>query len=191
MIALLLLLSACGGAGSSGNEAEQLALEIRTEYLNMTACTAALELTADYGQRVYQYSMDLNYQREGATTLTVTAPENIAGMTACLEEGETALEYDGLHMETGPLTQDGLSPIDAVPALLTSVREGFLAECVLEELDGVQALHTSSRDPEASPGQGVEIQLWFDAATHALLQGEIAQDGFTVIHCKFSSFSPA
>ena len=189
MIALLILLSACGGAGSGGNEAERLALEIRTEYLNMTACTAALEMTADYGQRVYQYGMDLHYEREGSTTLTVTAPENIAGITARLEKGETALEYDGLRMETGPLTQDGMSPVDAVPALLASVQDGFLAECVLEELDGTQALHTSSRDPEAAPGQGVEIQLWFDAATHALLQGEISQDGFTVIHCQFTAFS--
>lgn len=189
MIALLLLLTACGGGSSgNGNEAEELALEIRTEYLEMAACTASIEVTADYGQRVYEYGIDLSYEREGETVLAVTAPENIAGVTARLQGDQTALEYDGMRIETGLLTTDGLSPIDAVPALMTAAREGFLAECVLEDLEDVKALHLSCRDPEATPGEGVETQLWFDAASHALLRGEISQDGFTVVRCVFSDF---
>ena len=78
MMILGLSLSACGGA-EGGNRAEQLALDIRGEYLEMGGCTASLELTADYGQRVYTYGIGLNYAREGETTLTITAPENIAG----------------------------------------------------------------------------------------------------------------
>lgn len=198
MIALLILLiflAACSGGGSggnsgnSGNAAEELALEIRAEYLEMAACTASMDITADYGQRVYQYGVDLSYTREGETVLTVTAPENIAGVTARLEQNQTALEYDGVRIETGSLTTDGLSPIDAVPALLTAAREGFLAECVLEDMEDAETLHVSCRDPEATPGQGVETQLWFDAATHALIRGEITQDGFTVIQCVFSDFA--
>lgn len=37
----------------------------------------------------------------GETVLTITAPENIAGVTARILEGETALEYDGMRVETG------------------------------------------------------------------------------------------
>ena len=100
MMILGLSLSACGGA-EGGNRAEQLALDIRGEYLEMGGCTASLELTADYGQRVYTYGIGLNYASEGETTLTITAPENIAGVTARILEGETALEYDGMRVETG------------------------------------------------------------------------------------------
>lgn len=64
MMILGLSLSACGGA-EGGNRAEQLALDIRGEYLEMGGCTASLELTADYGQRVYTYGIGLNYAREG------------------------------------------------------------------------------------------------------------------------------
>ena len=46
MMILGLSLSACGGA-EGGNRAEQLALDIRGEYLEMGGCTASLELTAD------------------------------------------------------------------------------------------------------------------------------------------------
>ena len=36
---------------------------------------------------------------------------------------------------------------------------------------------------------GEEITLWFRPDTGALLRGEVAQDGFTVIQCAFSDFS--
>lgn len=188
MIALALLLtSACGPTGE-GSEAEQMALELRARYLEMDACTAAVEITADYGTRVYQYAVDLDWQREGDTTLVLRAPEEVAGVTARIRAGETVLEYDGVQVETGPLTEDGLSPIAGIPLLVETIREGFLAECLLEEWDGSRLLHITSRDPEGAVGAGMEIQLWFDAGSGALARGEIAQDGKTVLQCIFSDF---
>ena len=46
-----LLLAGCGKAGV--NEAEELALTIRGEYLAMEQCAMRASVTADYGQRVY------------------------------------------------------------------------------------------------------------------------------------------
>ena len=187
IIALLLVLSACGG-GAEGSQAEQLALEVRGTYLSLTGCTGSMEVTADYGQRVYQYTMDLSWTEDGTTTLTLTAPQEVAGITARLEQGESALEYDGVRVETGALDTQGLSPLEAAPLLLETAREGFLAECLLEDWDGVQTLHVTSRDPTRDPGQGREIQLWFDPETGAMLRGEIAWDGYTVVRCTFPSF---
>ncbi len=91
MMILGLSLSACGGA-EGGNRAEQLALDIRGEYLEMGGCTASLELTADYGQRVYVFTLELQYTKGGETVLTVTAPEDIAGVTARLKDGAATQE---------------------------------------------------------------------------------------------------
>ena len=93
MMLLALVLSACGGTGA-GSRAEQLALDMRGAYLAMTACTASMEVTADYGSRVYDYGIDVSWEKEGDTVLTVTAPENIAGVTARLRRDAAALEYD-------------------------------------------------------------------------------------------------
>lgn len=188
MIALCLLLPSCGG--ETGNEAEQLALDIRTEYLAMQSCAAHVELTADYGQRVYTYGLDLSYVREEEMTLTITKPEHIAGIMAHIREGETTLEYEGVRVETGPLNEAGLSPMNALPVLLTGIQEGFLAESVLEGGgEEPETLHITIRDPEAEAGSGTELQIWFDLATHAMLRGEISQDGFTVVQCVLSGFS--
>ena len=164
-ISLCLALTACGG-GAGISPAEQLALDIRGELLETAGCTAQLELTADYGQRVYTYGIDLSWQREG----------------------ETALEYDGMRVETGPLDGSGMSPVDAVPVLLDYAEGGYIAACGMETVDEREVLRVDCREPEAAAGESRACSLWFDPSTHALLRGELSQDGFTVIQCEFSNF---
>lgn len=190
MMILALSLAACGG-GKEERGAEEMMLEARSKYLEMSACSGHMDVTADYGRRVYGFGVDFSWAKDGETVLTLTAPENVAGAAAHINRGETALEYDGTMLETGPLNSAGLAPIDALPALLGYAREGFLAECVLEEWDGVSLLHVTCRDPEAVPGEGTEAQLWFVPETSALYRAEVSEDGATVLQCSFPSFSMA
>lgn len=186
MMILAFPLAACGGKGE--NEAEEALNRIRGQYLEMTACSGHAELNADYGRRVYTYGLDFTWAGEGETLLTLTAPELIAGTTARIAAGETALEYDGVMMETGPLNAAGLTPVDAVPALLTYAREGFAAECALEGEEETR-LHVVCRDPQLQPGEGTEADLWFAPDTGALLRGELSDGGVTVIRCEISGFA--
>lgn len=188
MILPLLLLSAC--AGGRVSEAETLTNQARTAYLELTACSGSASITADYGLRVYDYALDFSYEREGETVLTLTAPENVAGVTATIAQGETGLAFDGVAVETGPVDPSGLSPLDAIPAILGYAREGFVAECALEGEEGQpEKLHLICRDPEKGPGEGLECNLWLDGESLALLRGELSQDGLTVIQCEFSNWS--
>lgn len=186
MMALLLT-----GCGASGENADDLALEARGAYLQMETCAASLAIQVDYGSRVYDYGMDVTWEREGETTLTLTAPEEVAGVTGHIAAGETALEFDGMYVETGPLDDQGLSPMDAFPALLAALREGYLAQCSLDEVEEAQVLHLTVRDPEGVPGEGREDQLWLSAGDYTLLRGEISSDGATVLTCEVSNFSMA
>lgn len=178
------LLTGCGTAGVS--EAEELALTIRGEYLAMDRCAARAAVTADYGQRVYQYEMAVAVDGE-ETVLTLSAPETAAGLTARITGEENLLEFDGVSVETGPLDESGLTPVSAVPALLEAARSGYITACALEE-DGT-VLRVDCGDPTGSPGTGTETALWFDASTHALTRGEVSTDGFRVILCEFSEFT--
>lgn len=107
-ISLCLALTACGGGAGISRRSSWPWISGGSCW-RRPGCTAQLELTADYGQRVYTYGIDLSWQREGETVLTITAPENVAGITARILEGETALEYDGMRVETGPLDGSGMS----------------------------------------------------------------------------------
>ena len=181
---IALLLAGCGRLEVS--EAEQLALEIRGEYLELERCSASLEITADYGQRVYQFGMEAQVQGEDAA-LTLTAPETVAGLTARWAGEAGTLEYDGVAVETGSLDPEGLDPVSAFPVLLEAARSGYLTACALEE-DGA-VLRVDCGDPAGTPGQGTETTLWVDGETGALLRGEIRVDGFRVIGCTCTAFT--
>ena len=187
MILTLLLLSSCGGTGEE-NQAEELALTIRGEYLALEGLSARAEITADYGQRVYEFVLTAAVSGE-ETVLTLAEPEWAAGLTARLKGEEGTLEYDGLILETGPLDQDGLSPVSALPELLEAARSGYMARCVLEEGEEGQALRVDCADPDQKPGEGREISLWFHPDTHALERGEITVDGARVIQCTLTEFT--
>lgn len=181
---MTLLLAGCGAGGVS--EAEQLALTIRGEYLGMESCTAQASVTADYGQRVYQYEMDISVEGE-ETVLHLTAPDTVSGFTARVTGEDSVLEYDGVWVETGPLDESGLTPVSALPALLEEARSGYITACALEE-DGA-LLRVDLGDPAGSLGTGTETALWFDASSHAMTRGELSVDGFRVILYEFSQFT--
>ena len=151
------------------------------------ALTGQAFLTVRVGERILVCA-DCVGAGEGETVLTITAPENVAGITARILEGETALEYDGMRVETGPLDGSGMSPVDAVPVLLDYAEGGYIAACGMETVDEREVLRVDCREPEAAAGEGRACSLWFDPSTHALLRGELSQDGFTVIQCEFSNF---
>ena len=185
MILLLALLCACGG----GNADNDLVLSLREGFQKMDAWSGEMELTADYGQRVYAYSVSFTGSQEEGTTLTITAPEEAAGITAVAKEGQTWLDYDGVRLETGPLDPQGLSPMDALPALLTELETGTVAEVGTETDGDLSLLRLTLRDPEVTPGTGRETVFWFDKAQKTLLRAELRNDGATVVSCVFSSFT--
>lgn len=190
MMILCLLLTGCSSGENDGNNsADELALSIRTEYLAMTACSTTIDMVADYGQRVYEYTLAVSWQKDGETVLTVLEPEYIAGITARIENKTGYLEYEGVSVETGALTAEGLSPVEAIPAILDNIFSGYIAECDFEMVGETKQLWFLCRDPENSPGVGTEAAFWFDAESHMLCSAEILSDGYTVVRCKFFDFT--
>lgn len=190
LMMIIPLLTSCGAGERSGKKsADELALAIRTEYLAMTTCSATMDIIADYGQRVYEYTISMSWKKDSETLLTVIAPETIAGIKARLKNGTGYLEFEGASLETGVIFSDGLSPIEAAPAILNYILSGFIAECDFETVGDRQQLWFCCRDPQASPGTGTEAAFWFDAESHAVLKAEVYSEGYTVIQCNFTDFT--
>lgn len=181
---MLLLLTGCGGGQENENGAEAQAVAIRGEYMAMTSYSLQAQVNADYGQRVYDFTLSVTWDGE-ETTVAIREPEMLAGVTARITGEEGTLEYEDLSLETGFLDEDGLSPLSALPALMEAARSQYIDRCTLT--DGMLEVHCA--DPEQKPGTGREVTLWFDSQTHALTAGEISQDGRRVIACEVTEFS--
>ena len=72
---MILLLPLNGCFGAEGQRALDTALTIRGEYLSMPDFSSQVQLRADYGQRVYDYTLDLSVSGDeivltGDVTLT-------------------------------------------------------------------------------------------------------------------------
>ena len=167
-LVLFLCLSGCQGSVQENN----LALALRADFLAMDGCSGTMDVTQETGM-----------------TMVIPAPQEVAGITATIAEGQTYLAFDGVQLETGPLNEEGLSPLDALPAFLTAMQSGYMAETGSELLGETETLRICCREPEREPGQGIETILWFDQATKNLLQGELRSEGTTVVRCVFSSFA--
>ncbi len=179
----LLFLAACAGRGGAG-AGEELALALREEYSQFTAVTCRADLTAEYGARSFSCALDVAWRKDEGATLTLTEPELVRGVTARIAQGKTALEYDGFRLETGPLTGDGLSPLEAIPALWEQIGGGYIAGADLT--DGV--LEVTYRSGDTPPGTGLEAVVTFDAQTHAPLAGELFYDGMRVATVRVTQF---
>ena len=180
------LLSACGGSKKSNSD--ELALSMRTTYLSLTQLTACAAITADYGDRVYQYEAQLSGNGE-AGELRITAPESIAGLTVAWENGAGKLEYDGASLMTGPLSPDGISPADAMPLILNACCMGAMLDSCYEELDGTTMLRVGLANPNLPEDSGSRIDVWVKPDDFTMQQAEISLDNQTVIHMELDSFS--
>ncbi|MGM9536822.1 MAG: hypothetical protein ACI3VN_00650 [Candidatus Onthomonas sp.] len=180
-LSLALLLSGCGPGEA---KPEQEALKLRETYQNLTGFQAQAEVTADYGDRAYQYTIQCSGNAQ-VGSLTVIAPESIAGAGTAWADGKTSLDYEGISLETGQLSPDGLSPADALPVLLTACASGAVVESGWTDWEEERCLYLLIQNPNAQESQ---IALWANPETWALCQAEIRWEEQRVISFTFTDF---
>ena len=183
LLALMIMLITAGCAGGGSQDREKM-LAIRAKYIGAAVFDATADMTADYGDRVYEYK--LSYSGNGAKgELTVFEPLNIKGLVARIDGGEGVMKYDGATLDTGAFSSDGVSPVEAFPLMIDAWQNGFITghyteklgenECIVAEID-----LTSADQPEK-----ILHRVWFDKDTYLPVRGEITVDGYTVIRCRF------
>ena len=176
LICLFALLSLFLTACSREQPPEERALEIRERFLTSTQRFAA-ELTADYGDRVHHFTLRFD---SAASTLEVLAPEIIAGVLIEVSESGTVLHFEGAELNTGPLTEDGLSPLAALPVIVYEWKEGIITGAHYETFHGIRAVVMTTDISDT-----VRHMTWFNAETDIPIKAEILENGFAVITIAF------
>ena len=176
-LALLLALSALLLSGCGGRAAEKRYEDFSAELAAAEGLSFRAELRCEYPDR--QLSFTLAYRLQGEEeTITVLAPEEIAGIAARRTDGGTALEYDGLILETGDLDPYGLSPMNALPLLTDRLARGHLDSWWTEGEETVLCL---VRDDHLS------ARVSFDAQMRPL-RAELMSDESMSIFCEIEDW---
>lgn len=187
VLMMSLLLCSCK-AGVGEMTPDTAALAVRDTYGNLAGWSSTVDVTAEVGDKVFDFTLDAQWRREGETVLAITAPELLAGITARTARGETVLEYDGAGVSLGLLDGEGLTAVSALPWLMEQVDRGYMARCAWAgENQGL--LQVTFRDPEAEANAGTECRITFDRESLALTGAEVSVDGASVLTARFSNFT--
>ena len=106
----VLVLTGC--ASSSGGEMNR-ALALRGKLLKAESWGFQAEISADFGEKVYDFGMDCQADDKGNVAFTVTAPETISGITGEISAQGGKLTFDGTALDFGLLADGRLSPVSA------------------------------------------------------------------------------
>lgn len=173
IFAISLTLCSC----SAGQRPEQRMQAVRERFETAEPLNVQCDITADYGERVYSYSVLAEGDVKNGK-MTVIQPENIKGTVLLWSEGETSLEYDGMTLETGRLTQNGLSPADGFPILLDAIQSGTLLGW--EESEEVCTVQLQSPSDSA-----VTVTCTFIKDSCDLQRAELAENGRRILTIDF------
>ena len=176
ILILLLTLSLTLAACRADQSAEERALEIRELFLTTTQHFSA-ELIANYSDRVHTFPLRFD---SAANTLEVLAPEIIAGIVIEVSESGTVLHFDGAELNTGPLTEDGLSPLAALPTIVYQWKEGHITGTHYETFHSIETVVMTT-----AVSDRVQHMTWFNRETGIPVKSELLQDGTLVLTAIF------
>ncbi len=169
-----LLLSACGDAGAS--DAFE---ELRASMLSGQARLEATVTAFGEGGSYEEYRLSCVSDAEGSEVETL-APELIAGVKARIGAGSARIEYEGLILDAGEVSE-GLSPVTALPMLCEAIRGAYVELAWTEGDESVVSL---------VPEDGIDVTLRLNGSglpVSAEFTG--GGDGKTLILCGIESFA--
>ncbi len=172
-----LVLSGCGRARAGE------ALQARYALLRSAELTA--EVICRPGRESRSFDLSCAWDAEGGSTVTVTAPAELAGITASVSGEDLTLTYGDLSLAAGTLTD--LSPANCLPWLLRAAASGYVLEEGREKLEGRDCLRLTL-DTTAPSGEKTAVAAWFDGETLEPVYAEFTMAEALVLSAEITSF---
>lgn len=150
------LLSGCGG-----KESEKVgeAVAFRTKLLGAPGWAFTGEITADYGDRTYTFTVDCRGDKSGGLDFSVTAPETIAGISGRIGAQGGKLTFDGTALDFGLLADGQVSPVTCPYFMTEAWRSAYLSSAGQTE-DGLRITFDTSVEEEP-----MTVDLWLREGT--------------------------
>ncbi len=178
-LGLVLLLAGCKAGGDSRMED---ALAFRAQLLGGAGCSFAADITADYGDQVYSFSVACTTDPEGALSFVVTAPETIAGIAGTVSASGGKLTFEDTALDFGLLADGKVSPVTASYVMEQSWRTGYIT-AVGQDGDGLRLTVDSTF--EENP---LTVDTWLDPQKRIPIFAEVCYNGQRILTISVSEF---
>lgn len=181
ILSVLLVLVLLAGCGSSGSELDRM-LEFRQQLLNSNGCKFDAVITADYGEKIYTFTMSCQTDINGNLTFSVTDPQTIAGISGTVTQNGGHLTFDGQALAFQMLADGQVTPVSAPWLLIRTLRGGYLAACGKDGDEVRVAIDDSYED------NALRLDIWINSQD-VPIRGEILWKGQRVVSLEVRNFS--
>ncbi len=173
---VLALLCGC----SSENKELERGLALRRNILSGEGCSFDAAVTADYGDKLYEFSLACQGDAQGNLNFTVTAPETIADITGTVSDTGGKLTFDGTALQFDLMADDQLSPVSAPWIFLKTLRSGYLTSAGTEG-EQIRLTIDDSYEDDA-----LQLDIWLEGDIP--VRAEILYDGRRILSLTVTNF---
>ena len=135
--ALLLSVSVFLFGCKGSNDCLDQAVSFRNRLLESNGCSFRSEITADYGEKIYSFSMACESDSAGNVTFEVTEPDTISGICGKITSQGGAITFDDQILSFQSLTDGQITPVNAPWLVIKTLRSGYIRSCA-EKDDGIE-----------------------------------------------------
>ena len=152
VVLVILVLFLCGCAKNTEHTKDVLSL--RQELLSGNGCYFLAEITADYEEELYMFTLECTADKQGDLTFCVVAPERISGITGKIDQTNGALTFDDQVLLFDTLNEEQLTPVSAPYIFLKTLRSGYVHGCGRDGDLAFWRMDDSYRD------QAYQVEIW-------------------------------
>lgn len=175
---LLLLLLLCGCQDDTRMTA------LQQQYQGMTGAQLSAEVVCHLSSENRTFTVACRYDREQGATTSITAPEEVKGVSATVSGEELTVTYDGAILPAGELTD--VCPANCLPYLLHAAADGYVTEWGTETLEDAACLRAAF-DTTAGSGEKVLCTVWFDG-DNSPVYAEFSQNDRVILTARVLAF---
>ncbi len=129
LIALVLCISVllCGCVGN--NNPIDNAISLRDKIQHSDGCNFTAQIHADYGDKVYIFSMDCTFDKDGNMVFKVIKPDSISGISGKVSSQGGAITFDDKLLAFQTLAEGEITPVAAPWIFIKTLRSGYIKAC--------------------------------------------------------------
>ena len=151
IVIFTLLLSGCGEENAGVDQT----LVIR-EKLQQKSCSFHADITADYGDEIYEFGMDCMVDSIGNLSFTVSSPTAIQGITGTVSSAGGNLTFDSTVLAFELLADGQITPVSAPWILIQTLRAGYIHASTKTENGNKVIIHDSYEE------DSMQLDIWLD-----------------------------
>jgi len=158
------------------------AVSMRSKMLAANGCSFVGNITADYGDKIYSFTLNCRAEKDGSVLFEVIAPEEIKGIKGNISTSGGKLTFDQQALLFEIMADGQISPVGMPWVFVKTLRNGYIKGCDVSN-DGLYMQIDDSYADDA-----LHMEIWTNSQD-VPLRAELLWHGRRVLSMTVDNFA--